>query len=286
MDPSTETKSNGAAATPALGHGPMRFAAKSEVTLAEQIAALNPDERACFDELKARWSKKDRGHTYSDLLILRFARCSPGLKKFDVDASFKVMEGFDARYLSLTAESMEKQLLTKTLFVLPDLKSIDGHDVFYMKPARFWPSKTSTTEIIDNLVYCMQSMVETKQKSCEEGIAFLANMDAWSFSNFSISYCHSFMMVLQGRVPIRVRMFLIVNPPWWFPKIWSIMKGMLSADFQKKVAIIPESELGKYLADDYRKALPDDMKTGEAGTDAIVNDYIAYRKNFESLQQK
>jgi len=269
-----------------LGDGPMRFHPISERTLSAQIDTLAKDERACFDELKARWNKKqNRGHEYSDKLILRFARCSPGLKKFNADASFKVMESFDPRYLSLTADSLESQLRSQTLFVLPEVQSIDGHDVFYMKPARYFPKKTSTAQIIDNLVYCMQTMAETKEKSDAEGIAFLANMDDWSFTNFSISYCHEFMMVLQGRIPLRVRMFLIVNPPWWFGRIWSIMKGMLSKDFQKKVAIIPESDLGTYLASDYKKLLPDEMKCGEANTDKMVNDYIAYRKYVESLSK-
>jgi len=264
-----------------LGDGPMRFHPESERPLSVQIDSLTKEERVCLDDLKDRWNKTGHKHEYSDKMILRFARCSPGLEKFNAKAAFKVMESFDPRFLSLTAQTMESQLCTKTLFVLPELKSIDGHDVFYMKPARYFPKQTRTATIIDNLVYCMQTMAETKEKSCEEGIAFLANMDDWSFTNFSVSYCQQFMLALQGRVPIRVRMFLIVNPPSWFGSIWSIMKGMLSDDFRKKVAIIPESDLGTYLASGYEKSLPDDMKSGEANTDDIIDDFIDYRKYVE-----
>ena len=267
----------------ALGDGPMRFAPTDERTTAEQIAALSGEEKACFDELKERWNKKDRGHKYSDAMILRFARCSPGPKKFAVEPAFKVMKSFNPRYLELSAEKLEAQLMTKTLFVLPHLKSKDSHDVFYMKPARYWPKVTSTEQIIDNLVYCMESMVE-KQKSCEEGIAFLANMNDWGFSNFSVSYCHQFMMTLQGRVPVRVRMFLIVNPPSWFGKIWNIMKPMLASDFRKKVHMIPETELHNFLAGDFKKDLPDDLECGGADTEGLVKDYVAYRKYIEAAK--
>ena len=265
----------------ALGDGPMRFAPTGEISTAEQIAALSEEEKACFDELKERWNKKDRGHKYSDAMILRFARCSPGPTKFAIDPAFKVMKNFNPRYLELSAELLEDQLMTKTLFVLPHLKSSEGHFVFYMKPARYWPKVTSTEQIIDNLVYCMESMVE-KQKSCEEGIAFLANMNDWGFSNFSVSYCHQFMMTLQGRVPVRVRMFLIVNPPSWFGKIWSIMKPMLSDDFRKKIHIIPETELHNFLAGKFKKDLPDDLECGGADTEGLVKDYVAYRKYIEA----
>lgn len=127
-------------------------------------------------------------------------------------------------------------------------------------------------------------MVE-KEKSCEEGIAFCANMNDWGFSNFSVSYCHQFMMTLQGRVPVRVRMFLIVNPPSWFDKIWSIMKGMLAADFRKKVHMIPESDLNKFLAGDFQKDLPNDFECGGADTAQLVEDYIAYRKYIEACSK-
>lgn len=264
-----------------LGAGPLRFAPTDEKTIAEQIAALSEEEKACFDELKERWNKKDRGHKYSDAMILRFARCSPGPKKFAVEPAFKVMKNFNPRYLELDAEKLEAQLMTKTLFVLPHLKSSEGHDVFYMKCSRYWPKVTSTEQIIDNLVYCMESMVE-KQKSCEEGIAFLANMNDWGFSNFSVSYCHQFMMTLQGRVPVRVRMFLIVNPPSWFGQIWRIMKPMLCYDFRKKVHIIPETELHNFLAGDFKKDLPDDLECGGADTEGLVKDYVAYRKFIEA----
>jgi hypothetical protein len=58
----------------------------------------------------------------------------------------------------------------------------------------------------------MNVMME-KEKACEEGIGFVADMNDWTMENFSVSYCYQFMMMLQGRVPARVRQFLIVNPP-------------------------------------------------------------------------
>lgn len=267
----------------ALGDGPMRFAPKDERSMEEQIASLSPSERECFDNLKARWEKKDRGYTFSDAMYLRFARCSPGPKKFNEEAAWRVMKKFDPRYLTLTAAQQEKQLLTQTLFVIPELKSKDGHDVFYMRPSRYYPKKTSTLEIIDNLAYCMEVMVEN-EKACTEGIAFMANMADWGFTNFSVSYCHQFMMMLQGRVPVRVRLFLIVNPPSWFGTIWSIMKPMLAEDFRKKVHMIPCSQLTDHLEPGFEAKLPDDIEIGQAETHAMVSDFIAYRNFVEESQ--
>mmetsp|Transcript_21262 Transcript_21262/g.32706 ORF Transcript_21262/g.32706 Transcript_21262/m.32706 type:complete len:295 (-) Transcript_21262:117-1001(-) len=263
-----------------LGDGPGRFFPVGERSLKEQIESLTDKEKECFDKLKAYSKKKEYG--FSDEMILRFARCSPGAEKFKYEESKKVMKKFDTRYLNLRAANptMEKQLLSKTLFPVPGLKCSQGFDVFYMKPNRYFPKKTSTGEIIDNLAYCMNTMVE-KEKACKDGIAFMANMDDWKMTNFSVSYCSQFMMMLQGRVPVRVRLFLIVNPPSWFDVVWKIMKPMLAADFRKKVHVIPSTELSEHLMKDYLEYLPDDMEGGKLSTEDICKDFVAYRKFVE-----
>jgi hypothetical protein len=99
--------------------------------------------------------------------------------------------------------------------------------------------------------------------------------------NFSVSYCYQFMMMLQGNVPVRVRQFLIVNPPGWFGKIWLIMKPMLAPDFRKKVHMIPESNLSEFLQPGFEAYLPDDMETGTVNTTQLVEDFVTYRKRVE-----
>jgi len=265
--------------------GAERFSpSKDERSIEEQIAGLSKEEKECFDNLKAKWNKEfpDDSHTLSDEMILRFAYCSPGEKKFNEKASWKVMKNFDRRFLSLKAVDLEEQLLSKTLFPIPGLKTLEGgHDVFYMRPSRYFPSKTPTELIVDNLGYCMTSMQEGNEKSSREGIGFVANMDGWKMSNFSVDYCLQFMNMLQGKIPVRVRMFLIVNPPGWFGTIWSIMKPMLSKDFRKKVNVISETKLKKYLAEGFEEFLPDEFADGRASTDDIVKDFVAYRKSIE-----
>lgn len=272
-----------------LGPGPMRFAPKGERSFLEQLEALSPEERQCFDNLKEKWNKhveenKEKGatpnHSYSDEMILRFARCSPGRKKFDESALWKVMKKFDPRYMTLTAEGLEEQLMSKTLFPVPGLKTNEGHDVFYMYPARYFPSKTSTEQIIDNLGYCINTMCE-KEKASSEDIAFVAYMNDWKMSNFSVDYCYQFMMMLQGKVPARVRMFLIVNPPTWFGLIWKVMRPMLAPDFREKVHVIKEAKIGNFLMEGYETYLPDEIASGKADTDGIVEDFVTYRKAAE-----
>lgn len=148
-----------------------------------------------------------------------------------------------------------------------------------MRPSRYFPETTPTQTIIDNLVYVVQSMME-KERCSEHGIAFLANMDDWKMKNFDIEYCYQFMMTLQGHVtPVRVELFLIVNPPSWFGTVWKIMKTMLTPSFRRKVRTVRQDKLYKYLEVGFETFLPDEIRgLGQADTHQLVQDYVSYRE--------
>ena len=267
--------------------GPMRFApSKEERTIEEQMNALTDDQKECITKLKSTWEKDGKTkqqEPFSDEMYLRFARNSPGSYKFNYKTAYKVMKKYNrTKYEHMKATDLEHQLLTKTLFPIPNITTKEGnHEIFYMRPSRYFPKQTSTEQIIDNLAYCMSCMLDRSEKSETEGIGFVAYMNDWHMCNFSIDYCFQFMLMLQGRIPVRVRLFLIVNPPSWFDKIWKIMKLVLASDFRQKVKMIPESDLHLYLNDNYEQYLPDDMECGKANTQDMVQDFITYRKYIE-----
>jgi hypothetical protein len=150
--------------------------------------------------------------------------------------------------------------------------------MFYMRPSRFFPHQTSTETIIDNLTYCIHTMLE-KERASRDGVGFLANMDNWKMKNFDIDYCLQFMLTLQGYiVPVRVQLFIILNPPSWFGVVWKIMKPMLLPAFRKKVKMIHDKDLPNYLQEGFEQYLPDEVKNGQADTDDLTQDFVAYRK--------
>jgi hypothetical protein len=172
----------------------------------------------------------------------------------------------------------------QTLFPVPGLKTQSGHEMFYMKPARYFPKETSTRDIINNLAYVMGTMLK-RERPCRDGIGFIACMDDWTMKNFDVDYCLKFMLTLQGYVvPVRVELFLIVNPPGWFGAIWKIMKPMLARSFRQKVKMIPEKDLDKYLEKGYQAHLPDDMECGQSSAEEMVEDFVAYRKYLNELE--
>jgi len=148
-----------------------------------------------------------------------------------------------------------------------------------MRPSRFDPHETPVSLIIDNLVYVMDQMV---QKDPSNGIAFIANMESWKMTNFSMDYCLKFMNVLQGKeFPVKVDLFLILNPPSWFGKVWAIMKPMLSEAFRKRVHMIRDNDFSIHLNHDCEDFLPDEISVGEVDTGTLVRDFVLFQQTVE-----
>ena len=208
----------------------------------------------------------------SDITIFRFAH----FYKFDYYDALDALKNYDSnKRLRLRMEGdLLLQFQTKTLFPLPGMKTKDYKcDVFYMRPSRYVPCEMKTSDLIDNLCFVLNDLSRTKEQ-CQNGVAFVANMNDWTMKNFSYDYCLQFMQCLQGKmVPTKVLLFLIVNPPSWFGRIWKIVRPMLSRSFAKRIRIIKEERLGEFLMNGFEKYLPDEFSCGLKDTAEVYEDY-------------
>ncbi|CAJ1967831.1 unnamed protein product [Cylindrotheca closterium] len=224
--------------------------------------------------------------TVDSELIYRFAY----FHSFDYETALTALQqNYNSRYLtlSLTDKDLFAQFQKHTIFPLPDLKTQNKCNVFYTRPSRYTPANASNDDtrlIIDNLCYVLNDLSQTK-KECRKGVALIANMNDWTMKNFSQDYCLQFMQALQGKmVPTKVELFLIVNPPSWFGRIWKVMKPMLSKSFSKKTHMIKEERLGEFLMEGYEHFLPDEITGGWKHTAEIVEDYVDL-KRYEDEQK-
>jgi len=265
-----------------LGNGPLRFGPpRQPMDHTSQFYGMCKKEVYAYASTKAAWEdwEKSNKRFFTDSEILRIVRfCNDNDEK-----SFYMLQKTDPRLLRVLARDIEQQLSSKTIFPVPQLKTKSGEDVFYMRPSRFFPKQTKTRSIICNLMYVMDTIYQ-RTYSYKNGMAFVANMNGWTMENFSADYCLQFMKGLQGQLgPVKVNLFLIVNPPSWFDKVWSIMKPMLSRTFRQKVHMIPEKDLGKFLARGYEQCLPDEFVSGKSDTNQLVQDFVTYRLALEDL---
>jgi hypothetical protein len=256
-----------------------KFTTEKERPISEQIASLQPNHKDAFDKLKTKWNSKPRNVSYTDEMILRFLRASPGDEKFNVKSAYKVMKHYadwsiKISLSSLTIDKVRRQLESQTLLI-PGCISKDGHQFLYMKPGLYFPQgQEDLDELIRSLIYLLERMVE-KEKSSTEGISFMANMDNWTMSNFSINYAKTFFDTMQGRFPCRIRLFLIVNPPSWFSMIWRLIRPMMSSSFASKVFLPTKEELPSFIQGN-EDEIPQEFG-GKLNTSEALENFIKYR---------
>jgi CRAL/TRIO domain len=214
-----------------LGPEMMRFGAVTRESFTSFKALsnrlhLSADDKASFALIQSRWeamstkTNADR-KKLSKVQILRIA-C---FCDFHVEKTLKLLRKTKPRHFDLRASQLQEQLETQTIFPCPGLESRDGSRVFMMRPSRYFPQNTPIDDIIDNLIFVMDRMIQQDMLDPPtKGIAFVANMGGWTLRNFSTEYCRKFMMALQGQIfPAEVSLFLILNPPSWFGKVSKVL---------------------------------------------------------------
>ena len=268
--------------TETLGSGPMRFGPVRRPLNVKEMLLQQSSNLQAFIRIKVATEQHGLDKMFTQEQILRVAL----YHEFDVEKTVRLLRHMDVRYWNVSVAQLEEQLKTQTLFPLPHkLTSKDKKikSFFYMKPSRFLPHDTSTSCIIANLLYVMDSLDHFADGPHRNKIGFIANMTDWTMENFSIDYCLKFMECLQGKKgPVNVDLFLIVNPPSWFDKVWQTMKPMLNTGFRRKVHMIPETKLKQFLAPGYEKYLPQELGQGRVDVSDLVRDFIRYRSFVET----
>lgn len=262
--------------------GPVRQTCSIQVEVAKKC--LSEEQIRQFAGIQAEWETcnekeaKQKGFTSAEMLrVVKF--CS-----FDKRRSLKMLKLVDPHHFRLSAIELGGQLRTRTLFPCPGMKTKEGYDVFYMRPSRYSPKETPTSLVIDNLIFVLDKMV---QRENSKGIAFIANMEGWTMANFCIEYCRKFMYFLQGRAfPANVELFLILNPPSWFGRVWAVMKTMMTPSFRQKVHMIDEDDLLYQMDIDFEEYLPNEVRGGDVDTGSLVRDFVLYHQTLEQKLQE
>uniref|UniRef100_A0A7S1Y071 CRAL-TRIO domain-containing protein n=1 Tax=Grammatophora oceanica TaxID=210454 RepID=A0A7S1Y071_9STRA len=252
-------------------------------TFKEQWSTLSIEQRQCVVALKKRWEQCNPDDTFADEWYLRFAKCSPG-KPFTFKSAYRTMKKTNPNWLGHTLnEKLERNLLTKIVVPCPCLRTIEGYEVFYMRPSLVLPKEMPISVVNEQVAYVMNAMLE-KEQACTDGIGVLCNMSGWKMKHFSLSATNTVCMHFQGLhlSPTRVSKFFIVDPPSWFGSIWAIVRPMFAKSFRRKVHMIKGSQMADYFAEGFEKALPDDMVGGEAPTEELIRTFIADRKVLEA----
>ncbi|CAJ1932370.1 unnamed protein product [Cylindrotheca closterium] len=112
------------------------------------------------------------------------------------------------------------------------------------------------------------------EEQCRNGVVLIVDLNQWTFKNSTDECANKFLKAMKHQVPTKVASVLIVNSPRWFPKVWKVLKKMVSPSFAKRFVILKnQHQLQDYLMDGYENYLPVEMGFWRDSTE-IVEDFV------------
>ncbi|KAI9340865.1 CRAL-TRIO domain-containing protein [Obelidium mucronatum] len=165
------------------------------------------------------------------------------------------MKNLGSSSARLNIKHVHAFLLTSILQVLPT-KDRDGLPMVFMKPNEYFPAEVPWQQCVCALVYLLEVLTGQDETAAKYGFTFVCDMKNWGWQNFGLSYASQFFAVLSGRFPVRIRKFVLVNPPTIFPMVWKLIKPMMSADLASKFQFATSGTVGSLIE---LKNLPVDL---------------------------
>lgn len=162
----------------------------------------------------------------------------------------------------ISIANVEAMVLDGILIVHPQLVSLTGHRIMYMRPARFFPSTMRTSDVILLLHYMTQRLVEDPQSQMQ-GFVFMADLNNWTMKNFSRGYALTWFLTMLV-MPVKLHAFIIVDAPPWFDLVWRIIRTVMPKSFQDKWTYVKRGELDSVVKKEHRTP---DLEDGTVNID-------------------
>ena len=118
------------------------------------------------------------------------------------------------------------------------------------------------------------------EKVSTVGLSFVANLADWGWSNWGVRYAKNFFDTVQGRYPIPVRKFVILNPLSWFGVIWAAIRKMISSEFAAKVSLASSKDISTLFPS--LDHVPSELG-GTLDLNAASDAFIRHRYKVENL---
>jgi hypothetical protein len=194
-----------------------------------------------LDELKLteKMSKTD-----FEREVLRFLRA----RKFKVDKTLEMIKKYlewreTNQFYTKTAADCKDVTWTKAFVYMG--KDKENHHTFVVFPAKHIPSSLDYKQVEIMAVLILDNFFEQMDKT-QEQINLLFCYDNWGLSCVDRTIDSMFMSIGQDYFPERLHRAFLVNPPWFFSTIWTILKPFLDQKTVEKI---------NFLGDDYKEVL-------------------------------
>jgi len=243
-----------------------------------RVGNLTPAQQQALDQLKKEL--QDEGtfvpERMDDAMLLRFLRA----RKFDVvkakamllDAE-KWRKDFGVEDIMKNFQFTEREQVMKYYPQYYHKTDKDGRPVYIQQVGKQLNvtelyNVTSKERMLQQLVYEYEKFLEERIPACSNAVGYPieTTCSILDLKGVSIGSCYKVSDYIseaskigQDRYPETMGKFYIINAPWGFGTIWSIVRGWLDPVTVEKINILSGSELGKLTEQIPPENLPKDF---------------------------
>ncbi len=259
---SAASSAEAGSSTPVIGRMGIAKLASVYESEAEANEKLTPTQMGIITAVNGALEQK------RILFTFEFLCAGARAAEFKAKRAIKILSAYHNYYKKevngprILISDVESMVLDGVLLVHPKLVSTAGLRVMLMRPARYFPSKTPTSDVIKLLSYMTQRLVEDVGAQIN-GFTFVADLGTWKMENFSRSYAMTWFLSMLV-MPVKLESFIIIDAPSWFGAIWAVIKHAMSRSFQSKWSYVTRATLDTVLTKAHR---PPDLENGELDID-------------------
>ena len=135
------------------------------------------------------------------------------------------------------------------LLLDPEVRTMSGECVIWLRPAIYRKS-FDLMELEKLFFYSLNCLTLTHERFQRDGVALLADWTGFSMSNFNPAVSQTILKVVQEVMPMRLKAIYVVNQPFMFSVILSVVQVFMSRKVRERLHILGDpAKLRAYIDD-------------------------------------
>jgi len=205
---------------------------------------MNDQQKQCCDDLYQYYqSIEDKPIQLNEYDIIRFARTSPGPKKFVFEPSkkmldeyFKLFRKHNIYYININDFINECK---KRRIIYTNQYDKEGNLVVYINVSNIIPTDIPEEWLVRYMIG-LTKLLTNHEKTCIEGFTCIIDFKGSSMSNVSIRLVKLFIYILTGKMAVRIKNLYIINYSMWLNTVFKMLYMFIPSAFHKKMHFVKD----------------------------------------------
>eukprot|EP01129_Flabellula_baltica_P008342 TRINITY_DN3302_c0_g1_i1.p1 TRINITY_DN3302_c0_g1~~TRINITY_DN3302_c0_g1_i1.p1 ORF type:complete len:184 (-),score=28.69 TRINITY_DN3302_c0_g1_i1:13-564(-) len=162
-----------------------------------------------------------------------------------------------------------------------------GRSLVFIKICEYFPAQFGYRMAAIIHVICLEFFLrESSIEETEIGIHIIIDFAHLSFKNWDMGVQHRLGVVMQNGPPVKIKQVEIINAPWIFKGIWSIVRTWFTKKMRDRVSFCAVEEIPRLVGEGVSPYLDVSLGGEDDFSQHTESLNAALRDTFEDLKQR